>query len=320
MSIMTVNGPIGADQLGRTLMHEHLVIGFPGWESDTKAPAPDFRDMVAACIDRIQQLQDGGFNSLVDPCPNDVGRNVDLMAEVSARTGFNIIFATGLYNEHHGGSPYWGTVFTTDPDAEKRLCDMFVGEIQSGVRGAGVRPGILKAGTGKPAVTSYEKKVFQAIAMASKATGVPITTHTEGVLGDEQVDLLAEQGVPGSRVIIGHCCGSDDHDYHMRIIDKGAFIGFDRFGIEYPLSDVARVQSILKIHAKAALDRVIISHDSICCWLGAMLPPAIVERMSVKNQPLHFSTTIVPMLAENGLAPEEIDMLLIDNPRRYFAG
>jgi phosphotriesterase-related protein len=320
MSIMTVNGPIEADALGRTLMHEHLVIGFPGWESDTKAPAPDYRNMVAACVDRIQQLQDGGFTSLVDPCPNDVGRNVDLMAEVAARTGFNIIFATGLYNEHHGGSPYWSTVFAVEPDGEKRLCDLFVSEIEDGVRGAGVRPGILKAGTGKPPFSEYEKKVFRAAAMASRATGVPITTHTEGVLGDDQVDFLAEHGVPEHRVIVGHCCGSEDHNYHMRIIDKGAFIGFDRFGIEYPMSDETRIQSILKIREKKALDKVIISHDSICCWLGGMLPPAIVEFMKSKSQPLRFSQVIAPMLIENGVTPAEIDMLLIDNPRRYFAG
>jgi phosphotriesterase-related protein len=320
MTISTVNGYVEASALGRTLMHEHLVIGFPGWESDTGVPAPDFRNMVAACVDRVQELQDGGFASLVDPCPNDVGRNVDLMGEVAARTGFNIIFATGLYNEHHGGSPYWGGVFSIDPDGVKRLCDMFVGEIENGVRGSGAKPGILKFGTTKPTISAYEKKVIQAAAMASQATGVPITTHTEGVLGDDQVDLLAEHGVSGKRVIVGHCCGSDDHDYHMRIIDKGAFIGFDRFGIEHPLTDEVRIQSILKIREKRALDRVIISHDSVCCWLGAMLPPAMIEAINTKSHPMRFSRVIAPMLIENGVTPDELDMMLIDNPRRYFAG
>lgn len=320
MPINTATGPIEPSQLGRTLMHEHLVIGFPGWESDTKAPAPVFRDMVARCVDRVQELQAAGFTTLVDPCPNDVGRNAELIGEVASRTGFNIIFATGLYNEHHGGSPYWSTVFATDPEAEKRLCEMFVKEIEHGVRGLGIRPGILKVGTGKPSFTEYEKKVFRGAAMASKLTGVPVTTHSEGVLGDEQVDTLTEHGVAPHRVIVGHCCGSDDHAYHMDIIDKGAFIGFDRFGIEYPLSDAVRIQSILKIREKNALDHIIISHDSICCWLGEMLPPAILEYMAATHHPLRFNRVIMPLLHEAGVTEAEIDQMLVENPRRYFAG
>jgi len=35
---------------------------------------------------------------------------------------------------------------------------------------------------------------------------------------------------------------------------------------------------------------------------------------------LRFSRVIVPMLRESGLTEGEIDALLIDNPRRYFAG
>ena len=34
MHVQTVLGPIGLDQLGRTLMHEHLFIAFPAAEFD----------------------------------------------------------------------------------------------------------------------------------------------------------------------------------------------------------------------------------------------------------------------------------------------
>ena len=32
--VMTACGPIDASQVGKTLIHEHLVMGFPGWEFD----------------------------------------------------------------------------------------------------------------------------------------------------------------------------------------------------------------------------------------------------------------------------------------------
>ena len=104
MQINTATGPVDVDRLGKTLMHEHLVIGFPGWDSDTSAPSQSVREMTAVCLDRIGELKSAGFQTLLDPCPNDIGRDVALMADVAARAGFNIVFATGLYHHHLGGT------------------------------------------------------------------------------------------------------------------------------------------------------------------------------------------------------------------------
>ena len=57
MHINTATGPVNVEALGKTLMHEHLVIGFPGWESDTAAPSAGFRDMTAVCLDKIGELK-----------------------------------------------------------------------------------------------------------------------------------------------------------------------------------------------------------------------------------------------------------------------
>jgi len=72
--IQTVTGPIEIDQLGTTLMHEHLVIGMAGWQADTIRPGPRRDEMVRICVDRVAQLKDRGVRSMLDPCPNDLGR------------------------------------------------------------------------------------------------------------------------------------------------------------------------------------------------------------------------------------------------------
>ena len=105
--INTVTGAIPVSQLGVTLMHEHLVIAYPGWESDTLNPPASREDFLAVCVDKVQQMQEVGVQSMLDPCPSDLGRDVTLAAEVAARTGFNIVCATGLYKEEEGGSAYW---------------------------------------------------------------------------------------------------------------------------------------------------------------------------------------------------------------------
>jgi phosphotriesterase-related protein len=301
-------------------MHEHLVVGMPGWESDTRIPRPEFRDMVAKCVDRIQELQDGGYDTIIDPCPSDLGRNVDLFGEVAARTGFNIIFAAGLYNEHMGASPYWNIVRMSNPEPEKRLCDVLVNEIENGVGKTGLKPGILKVGTTTPPMTDYEKYVFRAVAMASKLTGVPITTHTDGVLGEEQLSCLMCEGVAPERVVIGHSCGNPDHHYHMNIIGKGAYLGFDRWGSKNFIPDETRIQSLLKIREKGALNRIVISHDSVCCWLGDMIPLSVWPDMHTANHPLRFKNVIEPMLKDAGVTAAEIDTMIVDNPRAYFSG
>ena len=45
-TIATVAGLIPAARLGRTLMHEHLAVGFPGWRTDYLAAGPALRDLV----------------------------------------------------------------------------------------------------------------------------------------------------------------------------------------------------------------------------------------------------------------------------------
>jgi len=65
----------------------------------------DRREELAICVDRLQELKAAGYSSPLDPCPNDVGRDVDLMGEAAARAGFNIVCATDFYNEHLGATP-----------------------------------------------------------------------------------------------------------------------------------------------------------------------------------------------------------------------
>lgn len=317
--VNTANGPIDVAMLGATLMHEHLTIAFPGSETDTLRRGPTFRDMVATCVDQVEELKAGGYTSLVDPCPNDMGRSIDLIGEVATRTGFNIVFATGLYNEAIGGNAYWQLKLASDKDGVRKLADVFITELTEGVPGtSGLKAGLLKVGTGKGAVSPYEMKVMEAAAIASIATGAPITTHTDYQLGPEQIRHLKSQDVPADRVVIGHCCGNPDHDYHMEIIGEGAYVGFDQFGVTPVQPDTVRVESLLKIRAAGMLDRVVISHDSTWCMRGEPYDPAFWNAFAGSHTPLHFSRAIVPMLKEQGMSDEEMDLLTRQNPLRYF--
>jgi phosphotriesterase-related protein len=318
--VQTVTGPIRADQLGRTLMHEHLTVGYGGWESDTLRPGPSAPERFAICVERIHELQALGYRTLVDPCPNDLGRDVELMAKVAQATGFQIICATGLYKEAEGGVPYWRMQarFASSLDA---MTELFVHELTEGIGRTGVRAGILKVATGPGRMSDYERTVFEAAAKAAVLTGAPITTHTdEGTIGDVQQQVLTAAGVPAHRIVIGHSCGTSDHAYHTRIATGGSYLGFDRFGLEILRPDAERVAALLRLLRAGAGDRVVVSHDSVWCWRGEPLPRALLAQATEIWNPTHFSRRIVPQLREGGASEAQIAALLEDNPGRFFAG
>jgi phosphotriesterase-related protein len=317
MAVQTVTGQISENALGRTLMHEHLLAGMPGWQTDTITPGPSRNDIIARCVDFVAEMKDAGITSIVDPIPSDLGRDVEIMAEVAARTAFNVICATGLYNEAEGASSYWTLRMKTDPNAVDHLADVMATELSSGIGETGIRAGIIKLATNRPAITAYEDMVFRAAAKAAVATGAVITTHTDAILGPEQVALLASGGVEPHRIIVGHSCGTDDHAYHTSIIDTGAYIGFDRFGLTAVISDEARVQSLARLVEAGHGEKIVVSHDCVCCWRGQPLAgKALASNQALR--PSHFGRTIVPMLKQAGLGDSDIDALLIDNPRAFF--
>ncbi len=317
----TITGAGSPEELGRTLMHEHLMVGYPGWESDTLRAGPPADEAFSVCVDRIESIKAQGVTTMIDPCPNDLGRDAEFIAKVAQKTDFRIICATGLYKEAEGGAPYWKFRASFGAGADS-IAELFINELTEGIGTTGVKAGIIKVATGHGQVTDYEKTILQAAAIASKETGAPITTHTdEGTLGDEQQKILTGHGVPAHRIIIGHSCGTDDHDYHMGLVNGGSYLGFDRFGLDFLFPDEKRVSSLLRLLEVGAASRVVVSHDTVWCWRAAPIPdPKMFEELAAQWMPTHFIERIVPRLKDGGATDEQIDTMLVENPRRFFAG
>jgi phosphotriesterase-related protein len=318
--ISTVDKHITPGDLGKTLMHEHLQTGMPGWTNDPIAPRHARPEIIAKAVDNIAELHAAGFATLIDPCPSDLGRDVDLMAEVSARTGFNIVCTTGLYTGELGAGTYWRLRQQMSGDAAKYIADGYIKEITEGVGDTGIKAGMIKLSTGNAPLSDYDAILIEAAGHAALATGVPIITHTEAVLGDVQQERLTAMGVPAQCIVVGHSCGSDSFDYHMKIAAGGSYLGFDRFGLDMVIPDTTRVTSLAKVIEAGAGDRVVVSHDTVWCWLGTFMPEDMLAERGVNTSPLHFTNVITPRLLEAGVTQGQIDAMLTENPRRYFAG
>lgn len=319
--IQSVTGKLKSEKMGKTLMHEHVLVGYSGWDVDWIRPGQSKREMRKVAADKIEEMKDEGVKTMIDPCPSDLGRDIEFIAEVASKAKFNIVAATGLYHEHEGGAPHWKMRTAFGGPQENAMAELMIKELTDGVGKSGIKAGIIKVATSAGVITDYEKTVLTAAAKASVATGAPITTHTDrGTMGPEQQKFLTDHGVPAHRIIIGHSCGTSDHDYHMKLVHGGSYLGFDRFGLDIIHPDAERVSSLLKLIKKGAGDRIVVSHDTVWCWRGVPIERQVLDEIEKLWTPSHFTKRIVPRLLEGGATKADIDKLLIENPRKFFEG
>jgi len=323
--INAVSGPVSTDELGITLMHEHLIFGYPGWQYDSAAPAYDREATAEVCVQMINEARKFGLSTIVDATPNDGTRDPELYKMVAEKTGVHIICATGLYTEAEGAAAYFKTRahFSGNRNGVVReIYETFMRDLTVGIGGSGVKAGVIKIGTGKGMIAPYEEMIMEAAVMAQKETGVPIITHTEaGTMGPQQAEFLLEQGADVKRLMIGHMCGNADLRYHLEVLQKGPFISFDRFGLNVVFPDTLRLGTVIGLVGLGFERQIMLSHDAICRWLGRefTLPEQAMPLVADWNL-THIFRNILPALKKAGITEAQINTMLVDNPRRLFAG
>jgi phosphotriesterase-related protein len=252
----------------------------------------------------------------------ELGRDPEFAAAISDRTGMRVIMSTGLYNDAMGIPTHFRML---DSD---EIAELYVREITEGIGSTGIKAGLIKAANsgmpghpGEKGITRVEEKAFRAAARAQKATGVPILVHNSETapFGREVLDILGSEGVEPKRVMIGHSCGVGDMRYYFDILERGAWLGFDRFGIEMVAPDRMRLASLIGLLG-VGHDRIMLAHDTVACWLGRLgKGMQNMLKSSPKWKLTHISEDILPALRKAGVSEDSIDTLLVKNPRDYFA-
>jgi len=311
-TIQTVLGPISTGDLGGCLSHEHLIASPTGFETDSTLEF-DYEGEMMKAVAQMNDLRAAGIASIIDPIPIELGRNVDFMADVSERSGVNVIAATGLYYEtgYLAGFPTYYKAKRVE-----ELTEIFTKEITGGIGPRKIKAGIIKCATSANQIGQSETKALTAAAQTALATGVNITTHTEqGTMGPEQMDIFEGVGLDPKRVTIGHCSDSADIGYLVRILKRGAYIGFDRVGIEHSIDDETKAGVVTALVAMGYEKQIVLSHDNVSCMHGFRSRPPDPKRSFT-----YLLEQFVPQLKEAGVSEGAIQTMLVDNPRRFFEG
>lgn len=313
MKVNTVLGPVAPAALGKTLMHEHILCA--NWTA--RMSYTDWLDrdaFVTFAVRMLGRAKALGYQTLVDATPPGLGRDIDIIREVSEKAEMHIIASTGFY---------WYEEVWLVGKSSGRMVQRLVAEVEQGMQGTACKAGIIKCATDAPGLSDNNRHLLEIIAKVQRETGLPVYTHTsiQNRCAPAQQAFLLEQGVPADRMVIGHLGDTDDVDFIEGVLQKGSYAGLDRFGLGWIFPDEKRIATLAELVRRGWRDKLVLSHD--CSVFIDEFDNEWSEREKVDLDTLEFQFThienrVVPKLLEAGLTREDIDVMLVGVPKRFF--
>jgi phosphotriesterase-related protein len=323
-TVETVRGPVDVDDLGPTLMHEHIfVLATEHVQNYGEGSWWDEEERVADAVIRLNALRAKGIKTIVDPTVWGLGRYIPRIQRIAAQVDLNVIVATGLYaySEQPLQYAYRGPGLLMDIP-EPMVTD-FTRDLVDGIATTGVKAAFLKCCVETEGLTPGVERILRAVAHTHLETGAPITVHTSGAAqtGRQALQLFAAERVDLTKVVVGHAGDSNDLDYLMELADTGAILGMDRFGLDLFNPTADRVQTIAALAERGYADRMVLAHDANCYidYFGAAHDAA--RTAVTPNWHYEFiSDDVLPALREAGVSDGQLDQMLVEVPRTYFSG
>jgi phosphotriesterase-related protein len=308
-----------------TLMHEH-VFTVSAEVADTYPDIGwgDKEQRMATAREWLRAAKAAGIDTIVDLTVLGAGRRTPELVDLASDVDVNLIVGTGYYTFNELPT-FAANRRLRDPSklvgdtAEKILEKVFVRDILEGIPDTDVKASIIKAATDDQGLTPDVETVLVASARAHRATGAPITTHTDPDhrTGLIQQEVFRREGVDLRRVIIGHCGETSDLDYLHQLLDAGSTIGFDRFGYNarrLPTLD-ERVEVLATLCEEGYAAQVVLSHDAVC--YSDRMDQSFMKIFPDWNY-TYVPTRVLPALRERGVSEDHISQMMIRNPQRIF--
>lgn len=312
-----VLGPIPVEDLGETLIHEHVVTCCD-WSMRMALGKLYFDDAVIMeqAVVALKKARQQGITTIVDGTPINLGRDIRMIQEAARRSGVNVIASSGFYHQEEAIAGF---------KSEDELTELVYRDCTEGMADTDALPGILKCAVDAKGFTPYVEKILRVTARVSVKARLPVFCHTVPEIrpGEQLLDLFAAYGVPMNAVIVGHCGDTDDLDYLERVLRRGCYIGLDRFGItgSNPATTLEhRTRNLAELCRRGWGKQLLVSHD-YAPYTGFWPDWDTVRKPGYfENLPdyTYFKTETVPCLKALGMDSADIQALTVENPRRFF--
>ncbi len=337
---VTVLGEIAPDSLGAVLPHEHLLWDQACWghpepqelgdREEYRRPvslenrgrvvyhAFDYRDNlfqtdVQVAVDEARRFKLAGGGTICDVSSAGIGRDPKALYRIAVETGLHIIMGAALYV---AGS-WTDEEKKRTPEEIKRV---LLKDFAEGIGPMRVKPGILGEVGISNVDNPLEVKSLQGSGMAQKQIGCPVLIHTPiwEKQGNRILDILEGAGADVRKVALSHLDPTmEDYDYADSMAKRGAYIVYDQFGMYlmstegfFLPSDNDRIKTVVEQVRRGNLEKIMISQD-VCFKI-------LLTRWGGHGY-AHILENIVPRLLQAGLSREQVDTILIENPKRFLA-
>lgn len=312
--IRTLLGDILPGDLGFTDSHGHLIMD----RDLIVAKHPDYKlDSVEKVSQEVALFKKAGGKAMAEMSCIGAGRNPRAMVEIARGTGLHVIASTGLQREEFYLDSHWYSLYSIE-----QMGQLFIEEIEQGLDAnsyngpfidrVDAKAGLIKVASNYQYISTAQRRIFQAAALAHLQTGAPVATHTElGTMGLEQVELLMSAGVNPKHLIIGHVDRNPDFYVHRKIAETGAYLLYDTPGRVKYFPETTFINLISRMveagYGKQLLWGGDVARRSYFISYGGgpgldYVPRVFVERMRCE-----------------GLNEESIQDIFVNNPARAFS-
>lgn len=312
-TVNTVLGPVPARELGVVAVHESLLSVVPGAEHAFDITL-DRAEIFETLAGKLADFRRHGGGTIVDSTGMFHGRDVRLYEALSRTTGVHIVASSGQGPEEMLGG-YFLTPQTNPPTpwpAEK-FADLFAREVTEGMvvprverRGAA---GLVATAATRAGMTATDESLLRGAARAALATGVPVSLR-HGNDAVRELETVLDERLPADRVVVG---GLDRRDAvaagaPLEVARRGAYVAIDHVGTEdgAHVTDAERAALVAGLIEAGHGGRILLSSSAT----------GVAKGHEGNDVPYgHVLSAFVPLLKAQGLSDEDVQRILVGNPR-----
>ncbi len=305
--IMTVLGPVPAQDMGMALTHEHVLVDFIG--ADSTGYHRWVRETVEEkVLPYLMEAKLLGVNTFFECTPAFLGRDPLLLKSLSEKSELLLVTNTGYYGARQNQFiPEQAMDLTA-----KELAAIWIEEWENGIDDTGIKPGFIKIGVDRDsALSGMHLKLIRAAAITHLATGLTIVSHT----GPEkpafqQLAILEEEGVSPEAFVWVHALRGTPES-HIQAAERGAWISLDNV-TDDSTSIMLYTDQLLNMKKHGVLEKTLLSHDA--GWYHAGEP----EGGQFRNFRAIYDH-LQPKMIDRGFTWKDVERILIRNPQEAFA-
>lgn len=347
--VVTVRGPIDPDNLGMTMVHEHVFLDMvAGWF--TKPTKPEEQQLArepmslenfgyvrmnprknkdnmrlestSDAIDELEHYVRAGGTTIVDVTPKNAGADPVRVRRIARATGLQFVQGTAYYTRASHSDHI-------DNSTIEEIEGEFISDVRTGISNTDIRAGQIGEIGLSGTIHPQEEKVLRAGANAARRTGASLNIHPplfgpkpSPVAAHEALDIIEEEGLSLDRVVVSHM--DQDHNAmqdlrnHEQIAKRGAYVEFDEWdGWDMYLaeddhaypSDATRVDAVLELIESGHTDRLLFSHD-VCTKMQ-------LTKYGGKGY-AYIPDHVLPWLRSEGVSDADISTIIEENPKHVL--